>query len=368
MRLLLTDRFCDRAKPGEWFDEKATGLSLRVGKARKTWHLHYSHNGRRSRALIGAYPTISLSAARREAIEAKVSLEAGTRPRKAADVAGMLDEFFTRYVLGEARLRSSDFIKDVITRLVKPEIGGLALNEIRRSHVVRMLDTIAETNGQVMADRTLAIVRKAFNWQAARDDDFVPPIVKGMAQTKPKDLARDRVLSDDEIRAMWSAADASSVFGLFVKFLLLTATRRGEAACMTRAELADGIWTIPASRMKSKAEHVVPLSVAALDVLARLPTDRAFVFTTDGTAPISGFSKFKREFDNACGVTEWRLHDLRRTARSLMSRAGVSADIAERCLGHVIPGVRGVYERHEYLGEKRAAFEALAALVEGIVR
>src|SRR5262249_59941466 len=87
-----------------------------------------------------------------------------------------------------------------------------------------------------------------------------------------------------------------------------------------------------------------------------------------GARPLGGFSKRKREFDNACGVTGWVVHDLRRTARTLMSRAGVSADIAERCLGHTITGVRGTYDRHAYEAEKRHAFEALAAQIERVVR
>ena len=91
------------------------------------------------------------------------------------------------------------------------------------------------------------------------------------------------------------------------------------------------------------------------------------MFTTDGLTPISGFSKFKRALDKASGVKDWTLHDCRRTTRTLMSRAGVDKDHAERCLGHVIPGVRGVYDRHEYHSEKQQAYEALAALVDRIV-
>ena len=112
-----------------------------------------------------------------------------------------------------------------------------------------------------------------------------------------------------------------------------------------------------------------PLSAAAQAELAKLPHigKLGFVFTTGGDSPIGGFSKFKQRFDVACGVTGWTLHDLRRTARSLMSRAGVSSDHAERCLGHVMLGVRGTYDRHEYHEEKRHAFEALAAQIERIV-
>ena len=92
-----------------------------------------------------------------------------------------------------------------------------------------------------------------------------------------------------------------------------------------------------------------------------------FVFTKDGRRPIAGFSKGKAAFDAQCGIKDWTLHDLRRTARSLMSRAGVPSDHAERCLGHVMSGMRGVYDRHQYEREKLHAFEALASLIESIV-
>jgi integrase len=103
-------------------------------------------------------------------------------------------------------------------------------------------------------------------------------------------------------------------------------------------------------------------------VLEKLPKigKGEFVFTTDGEKPIAGFSKFKRDFDKACGVTGWTLHDLRRTARSLMSRASVPSDHAEQALGHVIAGVRGTYDRHQYHEEKKHAFEALAAQIARI--
>src|SRR5262249_8262404 len=122
-------------------------------------------------------------------------------------------------------------------------------------------------------------------------------------------------------------------------------------------------------RNKTNGELVRPLSKAAQSMLAAMPrfAKCPFVFTGDGRRPISGFSKAKRAFDKACGVTGWTLHDLRRTARSLMSRAGVNADHAERCLGHAIAGVRGIYDRHEFHAEMQQAFEALAAQIDRIV-
>jgi integrase len=129
----------------------------------------------------------------------------------------------------------------------------------------------------------------------------------------------------------------------------------------------NGEWTLPAARNKTKVDLLRPLSAEARAVLPARVGSCPFVFTTDGMNPISGFGKFKEAFDKACDVSGWTLHDLRRTARSLMSRAGVPTDHAERCLGHVMPGVRGVYDRYEYLEEKREAFDKLAALIGRIV-
>jgi integrase len=192
-----------------------------------------------------------------------------------------------------------------------------------------------------------------------------------MARTKPKERARQRILTDDELRAVWGAAEASTgLFGPFVQFLLLTAARRTEASAMARSELSGGVWTLPPARYKTGLELMIPLSPPAVAALERLPIvgKGKFVFSSDGERPFSGYSKAKAKFDKACGATGWTLHDLRRTARSLMSRAGVSADIAERCLGHVISGVRGIYDRYAYFDEKKHAFESFAALVERIVR
>jgi integrase len=179
--------------------------------------------------------------------------------------------------------------------------------------------------------------------------------------------ARSRILDDDELRAIWKATADYPIVGPLLRFILLTATRRYEAGHMRWTELnGDQTWTIPAARYKTNLDHIIPLSPLAQSVLP----DRGngeFVFSANGHEAIGGYQRHKQAIDEASGVNGWVIHDLRRTARSLLSRAGVAADHAERCLGHVIPGVRGVYDRYEYLEEKGAAFEALAAQVQRII-
>src|SRR5215471_1595621 len=135
---------------------------------------------------------------------------------------------------------------------------------------------------------------------------------------------------------------------------------------MRWAELnGDRTWIIPAARYKTNLDHVIPLSEFSLSVLPE--RNGEFAFSKNGREAIGGYGRHKQAIDEANGVSGWVIHDLRRTARSLLSRAGVHADHAERCLGHVIGGVRGVYDRYEYLDEKARAFEALATQVERIV-
>ena len=372
MKRQLTDRFCATAKArdGEpqtdYFDTQCSGLALRVSKwGHKGWTLHYTLGSKRRRLTLGAYPSISLWAARTRADETKASIAEGTNP--SIVVNETLQAICESYLAREGnKLRNTKWRKGVLDRHVYPALGARPIAEIRRSEIVRLLDQIEEGSGPSMATQTLALIRTVMNWHATRSDDFMSPIVRGMARTDRSEQARDRILSDEELRAIWKAD--GGLFGEYIRFLLLTAARRNEVAQMTWAELDGSDWTLPAARNKTGVDLVRPLSRAAQAIIAALSKAGEFVWSTHGGAkPIAGFTQFKRRFDDASGTKGWALHDLRRTARSLMSRAGVPTDHAERCLGHVIGGVRGVYDRHEYHTEKAQAFEALAALIGRIV-
>ena len=131
----------------------------------------------------------------------------------------------------------------------------------------------------------------------------------------------------------------------------------------------DNVWTLPAARSKTKTDVRRPLSKHALAILNAQPRiDGAPIFSTNGgITPIKSFSLPKEKLDRASGVADWRLHDLRRTARSLLSRAGINSDLAERALGHAPPTIVQTYNRYEFVDELRHAFEALAALIDRIV-
>ena len=259
-------------------------------------------------------------------------------------------------------------------RLVYPTLGDQPITAIRRRAIIELLDAVEDRNGATMAHSTLAIVRKIMRWYAVRDEDYVVPIVPGMARIKPDDHARSRVLSDDELRAVWKTAEErNDPFAAMIRFMLLTAARRSEAAAMTWDEIIDDdigpCWLLPASRNKVKVDLVRPLSAAALAVLKarpRIEGSPSYIFTY-GRKPLAAFSQCKDAFDAASGVTGWQLHDLRRTSRTLLSRAGVNSDHAEQCLGHLLSGVRKTYNRDDFKPQKKFAFDALAGLIERIV-
>jgi integrase len=369
------------------------GFGVRVTAAgARAFVLNYRLRGREYRFTIGAWPDWSALKAVREARDLRQRIDRGENPlddrapvAATSSVAAVLDEFVARHVRNPRqplRKRTVSAYESAFKRLVKPRIGKLSIYEVRRSHIIRMLDEIEDENGLVMADRTLAYLRKAFNWYATRDDQFNVPVVRGMARTRPKERARTRVLSDDEIRAIWPELAEAGTFGTLVKLLLLTAQRRDEVAQMSPKELgADKVWAIPAERSKTKCANFVPLSRAALAIIEAQPAVGGYVFPSHAGTPFSAFSWNKAALDRAvllamqqqangmevAPIPNWTLHDLRRTTKTLMARAGVRPDISERVLGHSIAGVEGTYDRHHYADEKRDALEKLAEMIERIL-
>jgi integrase len=365
------------------WDASPLGFGVRVRPTgTKTFIFTYRAGGgrsaRKSRHTIGRYGKITLEQARKHAQQLAGQVAAGHDPsadraaqrmEKARDkqtMAVMADEFIERYA--RPRNRSWKEYQRILSHYVKPRLGNRPIHELTRRDIVSLLDHVADNSGEVMADHVLAVVRKLCNWHAARDDEFRSPIVMGMARTRPRDLARDRILSDDEIRQIWTTVDKGRYpFAPIIKLMFLTAQRRQEVAEARWQEIQEDVWTIAAKRYKTKRPNVVPLSKAARIIVDGLPKLGDFLFTTTGISPFSGFSKAKACLDEESGVYNWRLHDIRRTSRTLMVRAQVRPDIAERVLGHAISGVSGVYDRHDYINEKRRALSALALEIKRIV-
>lgn len=379
----LTDRFVEHAPAPatgrvEYFDMLLPGFALRVSdKGAKSWVVFYRVRGRLRRHTLESYPRMLLGAARDAARDAIRRAAKGEDPaeekkrERAGDgtVQAIGEEFIKRYARAHQR-RSWRATERHLKVDVYPMLGSRPMVDVRKGDVITLLDKL--TDRAPMAGRNaFKVLRKLFRWALERD--LIPGNPIANLKTPAPDTQRDRILTDDEIRSIWPKLDDPKLqpaFGPLVRFLLLTGQRRSECAEMTWAELEGDVWTIPAERYKTGKPHAVPLSKAAkalLDAQPRIGDPAIYPFTTDGTAPFQGFTKLKNHLDKISGVTGWTLHDARRSARSLMSRAGVPSDHAERVVGHVIGGVRGVYDRHDFLAEKRVAAETLAAVIRHIL-
>lgn len=281
-------------------------------------------------------------------------------------------------------------IERTLERLVYPNLGKKPIGDIKRSDIVALLDKIEDENGATMADRTLENIRSVLNWHEARDDDFVNPIRRGMARTKPHERRRKRVLDDHEIRLLWSVCEESGTPGAIVQMLLLSAQRLEKVQQMRWDDIdREGVWTIPEKDPREKANaQTLPLPAMAIGIIEKQPriVGNPYVFASTRTDRyFNGINKAKSNLDKALlaalkteaaengedprkvRLKPWVLHTLRHTAKTLMARAGVPDFDSERVLGHVVPGIGGVYDHHRYTEAKGVALEKLAALVDRIV-
>jgi integrase len=218
----------------------------------------------------------------------------------------------------------------------------------------------------------------------AVDNDIIPTDPTAGVRKPHKNTPRDRVLADAEMRAFWSATERMGYpFGPLFRLLLLTGQREAEVAGMCWSELDDAeaptLWTIPSSRTKNGKSHTVHLGGAlAQEVLAAVPrvASQDMLFTTTGETAVSGFSEAKRKLDAIMAdaidgeIEHWVLHDLRRTATTLMAQIGIPPHIADRVLNHTggtISGVAGIYNRFQYIDERKAALDALGRYIEGLI-
>ena len=305
----LTDFAIRNLKPAVQFDREIPdpgqrGLYVVIQPTgAKSFAVRYRYGGKpRKLTLNGG---ISLAAARKAAGDALYEVEQGRDPSEAKKItkakaaraqADTVQAICEEYLAREGqKLRTASSREATLRRLVFPEIGNQPIHTLRRSQLVRLLDKIEDQNGERSADIVLAYLSRVFNWHAGRSDEFRTPIVRGMRRRNTKEHARNRILTDEELRCVWQTADAGP-FGCFVRFLLLTGARRGEAAAISRKEINGGEWTLPAARNKTKVDLVRPLSAAAQQELSRVPklagTD--FVFSIDGHSALGGFTRRKK--------------------------------------------------------------------------
>jgi integrase len=255
------------------------------------------------------------------------------------------------------------------------------IRDIKKSDVRDLVDDIAEKIGPVAANRTLAALKTAFRWRVDRDNETFPKSPCDGVQAPAPETARERVLADAELAALWRAAGTfDGPFGSMVQILILTGCRRDEVrgALWAEFDLPAQTWTIPAHRTKNGHPHIVPLSDQAMVVLESVPRlgKVGFVFTKNGENIIGGLGLAKGLLDQAMAgelgeiPQPWVLHDIRRTFVTGLQRLGVRLEVAEAAVNHrsgSVSGVTAIYAKHDYAEEKRAAMAAWAREVERIV-
>ena len=264
-------------------------------------------------------------------------------------------------------------VESIIRRELLPHWRTKPLSEITGKDAIRRIDAVMRRGTPYAANRLTEVIKRLFSYAVEKQEITNSPMV---SIKKPhKKVARDRVLEEREIAALWTAWNSMGFpFGQFMQLCLLTAARRDEVAGMRWSELDldAATWTIPKERTKSERAHIVHLSPTALAALSAVPkTMGEFVFPTRrGDNYISGFGKTRDRAEKLSGVTSWRLHDLRRTAVTGMAELNVAPHVVEKILNHssgVISGVAAVYNRFQYLEERAHALDLWSQRIETIV-
>jgi integrase len=399
MPVSLTTRSVENVKPNpsrrlELPDGALPGFYLVVQPSgAKSWAVRYRVDGKPKKFTLGPYPRLKLGDAREQArnalrlasegldpgalrITAEREAEAVTRLRFGAVVA----EFIERYA--KPRNRTWPETERLLTKADIAPWQDRNLRSISRQEILTLLDRMVERGAPIQANRLVAALRRFFGWAVERGLLDTSP----MAALKPPsaEAHRDRVLSDEELRAIWLTADEIGYpFGRAVQLMILTGQRRSEVleAEWREVDLERGLWSIPRERTKNGSGHVVPLAPAAVDLMRGLPrigVSSPLLFTTNGNTAFSGVSKGVDRLSALAGkhlhpdyeFAHWRLHDLRRTFATGCARLGVPLHVVEKCLNHssdTFSGIVAVYQRHDFLEERRQALlvwsEHMARLV-----
>ena len=382
MRKALTAKTIDALKPQakryEVHDALCPGFSVRVSpQGQKTFNVKYRYGIRQRRLKLGVYPRISLSDARERAMTALREVDDGIDPhgrRRQLNlrVEAVVEDFIRQYA--KPRNRSWREAERILIREFVAMHGQRDIRQVTRADILEMMDRAIERGAAYQANRIHSHLRKLFNWCLDRGKIEASPMIGTKAPTRER--ARDRVLAPAEVRRLIKACrDEPYPFGPYTLMLLITAQRRGEVANMRWSEidLKDKVWKIPGERSKNGKPHLVPLSPLALTVLRDIPRFEQcdLVFTTTRTTPISGITKMVTRLQGASETTNWRLHDLRRTAASEMAKIGVAPHVVEKILNHIsgiVSGIAAVYNTYGYDAEKRQALTAWAAFIKKLER
>jgi integrase len=355
-----------------YWDTGCPGFGVKVTpKGRKVFVVLYRTGGAGSKLrkyTIGPYGRVTLHQARvaaQRVFAAKLDGRdpaAEKREAKRRVVADRVEDLLEAFI---GQRLSQNRSGGEIARLLRREAGrawvGRSIHEISKRDVVELVSAIEQRGAPVAANKTLKSIKTFLWWCVGR-----AVLDQSPAEGVPlpsKEVARDRVLDDNElVQVILAARKIGGPYGGIVELLALTGQRREEVARLQRQELdlAQRVWTLPKSRTKNAKAHVVHLSEQSMGVLKRVDQRAPYVFSLLGTKPFQEFSRAKRRLDQLSGVAGWRLHDLRRTCVSGMARLGIAPHVADKILNHqsgTISGVAAVYQRHEFLSERKEALE-----------
>jgi integrase len=366
-----------------YWDAGLPGFGVKVTpRGRKVFIVLYRTGGAGSKLrkyTIGPYGRVTVHQARvaaQKVIAAKLegrdpaAEKRNAKRRLVADrVEDVLQSFITQHL---SQNRSAGEVSRLLRREAEKAWAGRSIHEITKRDVVEVISVIEQRGAPVAANKTLKSIKTFLRWCVGRAILDQSP-AEGIP-LPAKEVARDRILSDLELaRIILAARKMDGPYSGIVELLALTGQRREEVARMTWAEvdLARRIWALPKARTKNGKEHVIHLSAESMRVLMRIDKRGPFAFSALGDRPFSMFSKAKCQLDNLSGVTEWRLHDLRRTCVSGMARLGVAPHVADKILNHqagTISGVAAVYQRHDFLSERRQALDLWGAHVADIIQ
>ena len=346
-------------------DQLVRGLILRVGKkGEKIWEVIISRGGKRKRVRLGTFPIVSVKDARKLAEAAKEDSASLVRINETKTVA----DLFAKYKDARSgNMRTWHDVDSVWRIWARDRIGHIRITDLSVHHGLDLRDYVSTQSSELRGAAVIRYIRPMLVWAADQRIITINPWyglkAGAIAQT------RDRVLTTSEWQAVWEASYTEPYpLGPFIRTLMLSAQRLSNVASMRWDEIHDGIWTIPKEKFKatrpSKAKaHEVPLSKALKQLIEEQPQIGPYVFTTLGDKPIRPGSRLKDRIGLQVGFTDWRFHDLRRTATTLMTAGKVSRFFVERVLGHADNSVTAVYDRSSYRDEKREALEVLAASV-----
>lgn len=394
--ILLTDAKIKGLKPpssgqAEVSDSLVPGLRIRMGTSgAQTFILRKRVAGKVRNITIGRYgPRFTLADARKKARTLLSDIEAGGDPaplrRRANSAALTFSALLPEYLAAKSDRRSVGEMKRILERYVQPQLGDRMADAVTRGDVTRLIDEIA-ASAPVMARNVHAQLSAFYTWAMPRLDRLQANPCRD-AGRPPAPPARDRVLSEDELRALWAIADDEPApWGPALKLLMLTGARRDEVFNADRAEfnLKAREWMIPAARAKNGLPHIIPLSEQAVRVVKAIAaiegSAKLFVARGNDERGPSGFSKATARLRSAMAekleipstdLPRWTLHDIRRTVATGMQRLGIRLEVTEAVLNHVSGtrgGIAGVYQRHDWKSEKRTALEAWARELDRIRR